>query len=543
MIRFVLLVFFSFVTIAVSAQIDYSNAASQTARLQAVVAKNTPFAKLASLGKTAGGKDIWMLTLGNGNTEAKPAIAIIGGVEGNHLLGTELAIGFAENMVGSNNDSVKALLNNTTFYIFPNMSPDAMEQYFAKLKYERMGNASATDDDRDGKTNEDGYDDLDGNGKITMMRVQSPVGMYRINTEDSRSMVKADLAKGETGGYLMLTEGLDNDKDGLFNEDGPGGVWFNKNFAFRHPSFTPGSGEFPVSEIENRLLLDKLYQLFNVYAVVSFSSANNLSTPFTFNAANTTPRVITGYLEEDARINAMVSDLYIKTTSLKDAPKSAPAGGDLLSWGYYHYGRLSFSTPGWFLPKPKADTTKKEKSPLTPDSVANYLRWAAAQNLPDQFTPWKKINHPSFPNQLVEVGGIDPFVLINPPFDMAAAITARHTAFIQKLAALQPRVAIENITTEKLGNNIFRITATVMNTGALPSHTKIGERSYWVKKINVALSPAKNQVVISGKKLQLLNTLEGFGTKELTWLVKGSGTTVLEAGSPTTGTKRVEIKL
>ena len=162
-----------------------------------------------------------MLTIGNGNTETKPAIAVIGGVEGNHLLGTELAIGFAEKLLqGSNTDSIKNLLAKTTFYVFPNMSPDAMEQYFAPLKYERLGNAVETDDDRDGKLNEDGYDDLDKNGKITWMRIESPVGNYRINPEEPRSLVKADIAKGEKGKYLLMREGIDNDKDGNFNEDG-----------------------------------------------------------------------------------------------------------------------------------------------------------------------------------------------------------------------------------------------------------------------------------------------------------------------------------
>jgi len=55
-----------------------------------------------------------------------------------------------------------------------------MEQYFAALRYERTGNATVTDDDRDGKTNEDAPDDLDADGKITWMRIESPIGEYKI---------------------------------------------------------------------------------------------------------------------------------------------------------------------------------------------------------------------------------------------------------------------------------------------------------------------------------------------------------------------------
>ena len=550
------------------AQTGYSDYSQQTTRLTTLSKSYPQLAKLKSITKTIGGKEIWMLTIGTGNTETKPAIAIVGGVEGNHLLGTALAMGFAEKLLQqSNTDSTRALLAKTTFYIFPNMAPDAMEQYFAPLKYERQGNAAQTDDDRDGKLNEDGFDDLDRNGKITWMRIESPVGEYRINPEDSRSLVKADITKGEKGKYLLMPEGIDNDKDGSFNEDGEGGVWFNKNFSFNHPAFTKGAGEFAVSENETRALMDNLFQLFNVYAVVSFSGNNNLSAPNTFNAGNTTTRIVTGWLEPDVKINGLVSDLYNKTTSMKEAPKTTSAGGDLLSWAYYHYGRFSFSTPGWFVPKAaadtakksltdstkklitdstkkeRADTTKKEKPFAVEDATAAYLRWAAKQGITDGFTEWKKIEHPDFPGQTVEVGGLDPFVLTNPPYKMVAEITDKHTSFLLKFAALQPEIDIINIKTEKIGGGISRITVSIINKGALPSHSKLGERTYWVKRINVKLNPSNNQSIISGKKIQLLNSMEGYSVKELSWLIKGTGNVSLEAGSPTTGTKKIEISL
>ncbi len=528
-------------TTVAQAQKGYSNYTQQAARLQ-TLAKNFPqWAKLKSIAKTAGGKDIWLLVLGTGNTDNQPAMAVIGGVEGNHLLGTELAIGFAEKLLAQPSDSCRLQLSKTTFYIFPNMSPDAMEQYFASVRYERKGNAIATDDDRDGKTDEDGYDDLDGNGKITQMRVLSSIGDYLESTGKPGTMIKADITKGEKGKYLVYSEGLDNDKDGKFNEDGEGGNWFNKNLTYRHPSFTPGSGEYPVSEIETRALLDELYSHFNIYAVVSFSSNNNLSTPITFNAANASQRIPSGYAEQDARVNAVVSDLYNKATRMKDAPKTIPAGGDLLSWAYFHYGRFSFSTPGWHVPKAIADKSKKADSTAVKDSVGEYFQWAAANNIPVGFTPWMKYQHPDFPGQQVEIGGPDPFIMTNPPFSLTDSLVTTHTAFLCRLASLQPTVEISQVIKEKVSKDITRVTATIINSGLLPSHTKIGERSYWVKKINVKING--NVQVISGKKIQLLGILDGFSSRELQWLLKGNGTVILEAGSPSTGTVKSSIIL
>ena len=531
--------FFSFV----KAQIGYSNFSQQTTRINAL-AKNYPqLAKVRSLTKTAGGKEIWQITIGTGNADTKPAIVVVGGVEGNYIIGTELAIGFAENILqGSNTDSIKALLNRTTFYIFPNMSPDAMEQYFASLQYERQGNATTTDDDRDGKTNEDGFDDLDGNGKITMLRIESPTGDYKTHPDDPRVLIKADLGKGEKGKYIILTEGNDNDKDGIFNEDGEGGIAFNKNLTYKHPTFSAGAGDFPASETETRALLDFLFEQFNVYAVVSFGSNNNLSAPFAYNALTANQPLIGSWLQQDVKVDSMVSDLYNKSVNLKDAPKTTAGGGDFLSWAYYHYGRYSFSTPGWWVPKAKPDTTKGEKAFTVDDATANYLRWANQQGITNTFTEWKTIQHPDFPNQKAEVGGVDPFVLINPPYKLVPDLVKKHANFLVKLAANQPELDIINVKTEKVGA-LTRITIAIINKGALASHSKLGERSYWVKRINVKVNTGSNQSVISGKKIQVLNSLEGYSSQQLSWLIKGSGKLSIEAGSPTTGSKTVEVSL
>jgi hypothetical protein len=114
-------------------------------------------------------------------------------------------------------DSLAKILETKTFYIIPSINPDAQEQFSAKLKFERSGNDVDTDDDRDGRLNEDPFEDLNNDGQITWMRIEDPTGAYIISKEDPRVMVKADPNKGEVGKYILLSEGIDNDKDGVFN--------------------------------------------------------------------------------------------------------------------------------------------------------------------------------------------------------------------------------------------------------------------------------------------------------------------------------------
>ncbi|RZK58944.1 MAG: peptidase [Pedobacter sp.] len=525
-------------------QQDYSNNAKLTQRVKALADKYPQLVKSKTLAQTVGGKDILMLTIGSGKTDQKPAIVVVGGVEGKHLLGVEMAIGFAEKlMASSTTDSIKTLLNKQTFYVFPNMSPDATEQYFAKVKTERSGNATKTDDDRDGKLNEDDVDDLDGNGKITMMRIVDPTGKYKLNTDDPRSLLAADFTKGESGKYILLPEGIDNDKDGDFNEDGEGGISFNKNSSYNFKPFVSGAGEYAVSEKENRALFDFLYDAFNVYAVVTFGPTNNLSTPVTFNPAAIAKRIITGWFEADVKANALVSEKYNKITKTKDAPKTQAESGDFSQWGYFHYGRLSFSTPGWWVPKVAPDSARKEKKFVNDDPIASYLRWATSQGITNTFTPWKAVTHPDFPGQTVEVGGVDPFVLINPPYKLVDGIVAKHTDFVVSLAAMAPQIDFINLKTEKVAEGLTRVTLSVLNTGDLSTYTKVGDRSYFLKKIVVKVNTNANQTVVSGRKNQSLESIQGKEYKELTWLIKGSGKVTIDATSPTTGSKSIEVSL
>ena len=333
---------FCFTTIQISAQTDYSNYSKFSQRLKTLQSQNSSNSKLETLTTTVGGHKIWTLTLSKGDAKNKPAIAILSGVDGMHILGPEMALQIAENILKNYAD----VLEKTTFYIFPNMSPNATENYFSALKHGNNGNAKSTDDDRDGEFNEDPFDDLNKDGIITFMRIEDPTGNYILHKDDNRILVKANKNKGEVGKYKFLTEGIDNDKDGNFNEDGKGGIVFNKNFSYKYPYFKPGAGEHPVSEKENRALLDYLYEQWNIFTIVTLGPENNLSSPLKYNAAGAKKRVVSSILKEDAALNKFISDKYNKITGTKDAPVSTGKGGDFFQWSYFHFGKLALSTPG-----------------------------------------------------------------------------------------------------------------------------------------------------------------------------------------------------
>jgi len=525
---------FCFTTVQISAQTDYSNYSKFSQRLKTLQSQNVSNSKLETLTTTVGGHKIWSLTLSKGDAKNKPAIAIVSGVDGMHILGPEMALQIAENILKNHAD----VLEKTTFYIFPNMSPNATENHFSALKHGNNGNAKSTDDDRDGEFNEDPFDDLNNDGLITFMKIEDPTGDYILHKDDNRILVKANKNKGEVGKFKFLTEGIDNDKDGNFNEDGKGGILFNKNFSYKYPYFKPGAGEHPVSEKENRALLDYLYEQWNIFTIVTLGPENNLSTPLKYNAAGAKKRVVSSILKEDAALNKFISDKYNKITGTKDAPVSTGKGGDFFQWSYFHFGKLALSTPGWWVPKVKDADKKSAKN-----SSINYLNWAKQENISNAFVDWKPINHPDFPNQKVEVGGIPPYKMINPPYNMVADISKKHTDFILELAKIQPSIALQNLTSEAVGNDITRISVDIHNQGLLPTHTEMGKKSRWLRKIKVALKLTKNQQIISGREITLVDSIDGDTSQKFSWLIKGKGNVTIEAGTSHTGIDTATVKL
>ncbi|HET8864918.1 MAG TPA: M14 family metallopeptidase [Gracilimonas sp.] len=523
------------------AQGAYSNFNDLTDRLNQLNSNYGDLTSLQSLAKTADGRDIWVLTIGSGDTENHPAIAVIGGAKASHIFGSELAITFAEKLLSnSSSEEISELLETTTFYILPRINPDATEQYFADLKFERDVNTISTNDDRDDAFDEDPFEDLNGDNLITMMRVADETGKWMVMSEYSRLMKEADISKGEKGNYHLFTEGIDNDSDGLFNEDGEGGVNINKNFTYDYPYFEPGAGENMASQIETRAVLDFLYEgAPNVFAVVSFGPANNLSSPVSFNRGAVSQRVITGWYEEDVAMNKLVSEAYNEITDLGDAPAVSGQQGDLFQWAYFHYGRYSFSTPGWAVPEvtDEEGNTQKFES-----DEAKFLAWADHNDI-NAFVDWEEVDHPNFPNKKVEVGGIKPYVSYNPPYNEVDSAAENHTDFLIKLAGMKPNVKLVNFETEEAGRNLTRISVDVHNSGIFPTASRLGERTDWVKEVVVKLDLSDDLEIVSGDVQDIIEAIEGDGTVKKTWLVRGSGSFTITAGAPNTGISTIEQRI
>ncbi len=511
------------------AQNGYTDFASLTSKLGNLKNQYPALCSVRSLATTAGGKDIWVITLGKEKKDEKPGIAIFGGVDGRYVLGRELALGFAAKLIKeSSGEEISKLLEAVTFYIFPDVSPDASDQFFSRLKYERSCNARPSDDDRDFLTDEDGFEDLNKDGLITQIRISDPSGNYIRSSEDDRIMVKADPAHGDTGQYLVYSEGINNDKDELFNEDGPGGVNFNHNFSFNYEFFGQEAGSYPVSEPETKAVADFLFDRFNIFMVLTFGPQDNLGQPALYEDGDSKSPAIKSITKEDEPLFRYISDKYHEITGVKGAPATAVVKGNFTDWAYYHYGRYSFGTPAWWYP------LERGKNP-----AAEFLKYTGKEKQGEVFVPWQKTEHPDFPGITVEVGGMKPFVMLNPPADSLEKLIGLNYRFIKEVAKMHPEPEFLDVKTETAGQGIYRLSLKLHNKGIFATLPKVAEENLYTRIVKITVEPADGQTILSGQKIQQVKSLDGGESKEFSWLVSGKGKVKITAGAVNTGTTSI----
>ena len=320
--------------------------------------------QLHSLGSTVGNRQIHQLTIAQGDAESQPAILIVGGMDANRPVSSELAVRLAEKIT-TQWDS----LDRLTVYVIPRANPDGVERAFQQPYRASSGNGRLTDDDRDGELAEDPPEDLDGDGMITSLRVYRTGGAFRADPDDPRIDVPAEPEQGKPGEFDVLVEGIDNDADESWNEDPGDGVAFNRNFTFQYQPFQVQTGPHAVSEMETRAVADFAWDHPNIAVILCLGAEDNLTNAWRANPQERS-RVRTSVVREDADYFAYVAKQFQEIVKL-EAADSPSLNGSLLAWGYFHYGRWSFGSGCWRIPdEPASDAAGAERTAKAPGNSA-----------------------------------------------------------------------------------------------------------------------------------------------------------------------------
>ncbi|MCC6660757.1 MAG: hypothetical protein IT437_07715 [Phycisphaerales bacterium] len=339
------------------------------ARVKETAAAHAGLARVTSLGKSRHGRDIPLLRLardeGDVPADERPALVIIAGANAMHRVGIETALRVAEKLAGEHAEQLK----DFTVYVVPCLNPDGLAYATgAEHPASDFGRTIAPfDADHDGRVNEDPGEDLNGDGYITVMRVENlPPGSLihadSVTDPDSPKLVRrADAAKGEHARYALLTEGIDNDNDGRFNEDGAGGtagggVDLDLNTPYRWPEFSDGAGPYEFSEPESLALARWMLARTNLVAAVFYGPHDNLVKVPDAGRYDEAGGVPLGIENGDKAAYEDLSKAFKDITKMTAAPSNDNAGS-LWGWSYAMVGVYSFTTPVWVRP----DQLKQDK--------------------------------------------------------------------------------------------------------------------------------------------------------------------------------------
>ncbi len=482
---------------------------------------------MESAGKSYQGRDIIVLTISDkraGNPDYKPGFWIDGNIHSIELQGTEMALYTAWYLCEMSGDNafIGQLLKDKVFYIAPTINPDARE-YFTSVGVPPRSGLVPRDNDRDGLVDEDGYDDLNNDKNISQMRRRNPYGRYKEDPKDPRRMI--EVAPGEKGDYELLgREGIDNDGDGLVNEDGPGGYDGNRDWGFNwQPNYIQGGADkYPFSFPETRAVRDFVMKHRNITGAQSFHNSGGmiLRGPSVKEGGSETYSA-----EDDDVINSIgkTGELILPGYKLLTLWKDLyPVYGGELDWWYGAMGCFVYSNELWNSYLMFYDTTKTDE-----------YEFEKLLLFEDAFIPWQKYNHPVYGE--IEIGGFSKnFGRLHPGF-LLETDAHRNAAFCIYNAYQSPRLEIRDIKVKKLAGDLTEVTATVENTRMLPTHSSenlkysIDPPDYiYLDGGNVVAGmivlDRDNNICNEQKKNPVrmeVRNIPGYGHVDLKWIVKG----------------------
>lgn len=434
-----------------------------------IAAAHPDLAKLESIGKSYQGREMWLLTITDfkkGKPEEKPAFYLDGNIHSNEVQGAEMALYTAWYLTETFKDItyIKELLADRVFYIVPTINPDGRDNFMKapNSPHSPRSGMVPIDNDRDGKVNEDGFDDLDKDGNITQMIRKSATGRFKKDPNDPRRLMRAK--NDELGEYEVLgNEGIDSDGDGRVNEDGEGYYDPNRDWGWKwQPNpIQNGAYKYPFSLPENRNVRNFVMAHPNIAGAQSFHNNGGmiLRGPGAEEDAST-------YNAEDSRIYDAIGkkgELLIPGYRYMIVYKDLYSvfGGEL-DWfyggrGIYTFTNELFTSYMYFNKKASWEDGEDESYEFNNDLLFG-----------DAVVPWKEYDHPQYGK--IEVGGVKKnFTRADPGF-LLESDAHRNMSFVIYHAYHMPKLSVENISEKNLGNGLTEVTVVVKNERMMPTH-------------------------------------------------------------------------
>ena len=434
-----------------------------------------------SIGKSHEGRDIWLAVLtqqATGPHDEKPALWVDGNIHAAELTASTACLYYLHQLASryGQDAQVTQLLNTRTVYICPRLNPDGAELALAdRPRHIRSSTRPYPFDEPpvDGLT----VEDVDGDGRVLMMRLPDAHGGYKKHPQEPRLMVPRE--PGEHGGeyYRVMPEGRLSNFDGVeirANRDLEG-LDLNRNFpsAWRQEFEQLGAGPYPASEPEVRAMVDCIVKHPNIGAAFSYHTHSGvILRPMGTQSDD-------DMIPEDLWLYRRFSRLGEQLTGypalsifheFRYHPKEVITGTQ--DWVYEHLGALFWTVEIW---SPNREAGIEDYHFIDwyrdhpPEDDLKLLRWSDEQCGGQAHVDWKPFHHPQLGP--VEIGGWDKMNFWrNPPPALREREAARFPSWMTQVALSLPRLELLRTEVQPLGPDTWRVRLVVGNSGWLPAY-------------------------------------------------------------------------
>jgi len=511
---------------------QYYKFAELTAVLQAWAVEHPDRFRLTSIGKSYEGRDIWLATVTNfatGPDTEKPAFFIEANIHAVEVTGCIAALHLINKLLTQygTDEKVTRVMDTRAFYIMPRLNPDGAELALADRP--RFVRSSVRPyprlDQQDGLIEED----IDGDGRILMMRVRDPNGAWKPYPDDPRWLIarEPDDAPGTAGAsggdfYRLLPEGRLQNYDGVTIKVAPAreGLDLNRQYPMEWApeGDQQGAGPYPTSEPEVRAMVQAVIDRPNITGYITYHTMSGVHLrPYSAHADDDFPTA-------DLRTYKFIGERATKFTGypaksvfhdFKYEPKQVIRGGSD-DWMYDHLGVYAWTTEFW---SPQQQIGLKDyhfiewyrDHPLEHD--LKLLKWNDEVLKGKGYVDWYPFEHPQLGR--VELGGWDQmYSWTNPPAELLEKEIAPHSDFAIFHLLISPKLDVYTLEVKPLGADTYHVRLVLCNTGWLPTNiTQKAVDRKAVRPIEVELTLPEGAKLINGEKKTEVGQLDGRSDK------------------------------
>ena len=478
--------------------------------------------RLESIGKSHEGRVIWLVTVTNFESGAagdKPALWVDGNIHAAELAPSCACLYLVNRLVsdyGSDQDITRCL-DTRTFYICPRVNPDGADCALAdKPRIIRSSTRPYPfDQDPVGGLK---MEDIDGDGRILMMRIPDPNGSWKACAQEPRLLTRREPT--EIGGqyYRLLPEGMVKDYDGAlipFLAE-KAGLDLNRNYPvnWRQEHEQPGAGPYPASEPEVHAVVDFVASHSNITGGIAFhtyggaflrpySDFSDDAFPaadlWTYQKLGQKGTEITGY-----PAISIYHDFRPHTNMITT--------GGFSDWLYDHLGVFGWGVEIWS-PQRQAGIEMGNiiswyrEHPLEDD--LKMLQWSDEVLQGQGYVDWYPFEHPQLGT--VELGGWDQIhTFYNPPPKFLEKEISVFPDWLVWWLLASPCLELYEVSSQRLGGDTYHVRMVIQNSGWLPTFvTKKALEKKQVRGVVCEIEIPENAKLQMGKSREDVGQLEG----------------------------------